>query len=556
MCLRETDSFYSVYVLCAVFGIFSIFDNTLCKHRIRGWRAAILLAAAMLLSAAVLLANYELVQNAQHERLLSLALFFSGTITAGNILLCLFSRVPLRSCSMDCIKRREHPLRVFFAVFSLIVLIDLLYLFLVRYPGTLSPDSIWQMEQVMTGNYSNHHPFWNTIVIKFWIDLGMLLFQDINAAVALYSVALIMFVAGRFSYAATVLYLGGIRKRWILLAVLAYAFLPYHVAYSITMWKDVVFGGAALLFVAAAFAVLKGLGKRPVLHMLLLAFGAAGLGLWRSNGWLALLGTVAIFGIFLWKGHKKLILLLSVIVVGTWIMKGPMLDRMGVAQPDLIEALSIPEQQIARVILEGHPLTAEQEAQLSEIIDLGTVPTTYARHISDPIKAALRAKNPAYLEAHKWDYLKLWIELGLEYPKDYVFAWIDQTRGYWNGGYAYWIYIRSIHKNELGIVQTPFSPKAAEIAQTMLDTFYESTWTEPLRSIGLHVWIIAALFLVNLIHKRDEALLAIPILLIVATLMIATPVFSEFRYAYSVFTVLPFYLAITAESVPTKEREV
>lgn len=39
--------------------------------------------------------------------------------------------------------------------------------------------------------------------------------------------------------------------------------------------------------------------------------------------------------------------------------------------------------------------------------------------------------------------------------------------------------------------------------------------------------------------------LPVPALSVIATLLIATPVYSEFRYAYSVFCTLPFLLAMT-----------
>jgi len=135
-----------------------------------------------------------------------------------------------------------------------IALADLLYLYLCRYPGCLSPDSIWQMEQVLgVKPYSNHHPFWHTILIKGIVDLGMLLFHDLNAAVALYSTIQVLFFAACCSYTVTTMWQCGISKGWIFFAFILYAFTPYHLAFNITMRKDVVFGCAALLFVTDSF---------------------------------------------------------------------------------------------------------------------------------------------------------------------------------------------------------------------------------------------------------------------------------------------------------------
>ena len=42
---------------------------------------------------------------------------------------------------------------------------------------------------------------------------------------------------------------------------------------------------------------------------------------------------------------------------------------------------------------------------------------------------------------------------------------------------------------------------------------------------------------------RRAALLTVPVLAVVLTLLVATPVASEFRYAYAVFTCLPMTAA-------------
>ena len=58
--------------------------------------------------------------------------------------------------------------------------------------------------------------------------------------------------------------------------------------------------------------------------------------------------------------------------------------------------------------------------------------------------------------------------------------------------------------------------------------------------IGIHVWIIILLGLYSTLHGNQEtALIAVLNALIIGTLLIATPVYSEFRYAYSIFTTFP-----------------
>ena len=50
-------------------------------------------------------------------------------------------------------------------------------------------------------------------------------------------------------------------------------------------------------------------------------------------------------------------------------------------------------------------------------------------------------------------------------------------------------------------------------------------------------------YLLGIILFIEAALLTVPVLAVVLTLLIATPVASEFRYAYAVFTCLPMMTA-------------
>lgn len=59
------------------------------------------------------------------------------------------------------------------------------------------------------------------------------------------------------------------------------------------------------------------------------------------------------------------------------------------------------------------------------------------------------------------------------------------------------------------------------------------------------VWILLIIFYIALINKnRYYICLVIPFLILIITLLIATPVYSEFRYVYSVFCAIPLILGI------------
>ena len=62
-------------------------------------------------------------------------------------------------------------------------------------------------------------------------------------------------------------------------------------------------------------------------------------------------------------------------------------------------------------------------------------------------------------------------------------------------------------------------------------------------SMGFMLWLILVLAALSLRSgKTANALICLPFLLLVLTLCIATPVATEFRYAYSLFYALPVLL--------------
>ena len=142
------------------------------------------------------------------------------------------------------------------------------------------------------------------------------------------------------------------------------------------------------------------------------------------------------------------------------------------------------------------------------------------------------------------EYLKLYIRLGLKYPDEYIFAWADQTKGYWNGGYNYWIWNLNVAKNDLGIERKTICPFLKNLNEQYLSLFKGKNIFTLFVSIGFNTWLLILLLIYNILERKQQFILTIPILFITGTLLIATPVYSEFRYIYALFICLPFLIII------------
>lgn len=542
--LAVTDTYYSVYLLCGVVSLLCLWDNYRREARAGtglGWP---LLAAAGLFSLAVVLANYSQFLPATLESAFDVVCCFAGGVCAAHsVLLWMMTHLPIAVEGSG----RQRPARVFFLVFGSIAAIDLAYLFFARYPGVLTTDSITTLQQLMGDEaYNNVMPFWHTVTVKLFVDLGLRLFGNMNAAVALFHCAQILFMAACFGYALVTLYQAGIPRPVLVLVYVLYACMPHNIAYSVTLWKDIPFAGAALLLVTALYRLLKKIGKCGSWNYGLFALGAAGFSLWRTNGWYAFAVTTVVMLVLLWQKQKKLLLVMVGVLAVCWALLNPVLDVLGVGGTNFVEAFAVPMQQIARVVAEGRELTGEETQLLSEIFLLDKLGQVYDPLTVDPVKfETFRYDQVALIRENLGQYLKLYVNLGLRYPADYAKAWIDETKGYWNGGYFFWIYTKGVGSSAYGLEASYGNNFVASAFAALFRYVEKLSILQPLTSIGLYVWATLGCFLVNALKKREEVLLTIPILVLVVGLWLGTPVYAEFRYAYPVILTLPLLLAVT-----------
>jgi len=381
------------------------------------------------------------------------------------------------------------------------------------------------------------------------MDLGYLFSSDVNVAAAVYSGVQCVIMAVCFGYCLVTLYQAGV-PRWCIAVVFAlFAFLPYNLTYSITMWKDTLFGGCSLQVVTALYRILKQIGKCRWLNFAVFALSGVGFCVVRNNGFPVFLVWTAFLLIFLGRKHWKLLLICLLVLILGWFLTGPALDMLDVESTEMVEILAVPFQQIARVIAEDLPIGEEDMAFLKKVFWIDRVKELYTPYIVDPIKfEAMRPDGEVFLKQNMGAFIRTWARLGLQYPGEYVKAWVEETKGYWNGGYYYWIYIRGTYPDISGI--GGFHPD--NLGKDLFDALFRYTEKpvilEPLYSIGLQVWAIISCCFVCFAQKRKEFLIAIPMVVLTAVLWVMTPVYAEFRYAYPMFVTCPLILLTTVFS--------
>ncbi len=434
--------------------------------------------------------------------------------------------------------------------------------FLYEFPGIMTADSLVQYEQVIgVREWSNHHPLIHTLCIAFFYKIGLFLTGDINKAVSVYTLAQMIFMAlccGR-SVLETAIISGGksradravsdkeerIQIGIVPLAALAFfALVPFNAVFAVTIWKDVPFAGIMMLLICCLLDIIRNNKENYTMFIVLSVLFC----LFRSNAWYAFILSIP-FLIFAFREKiKNIITAVVVVLLVVIVIKGPMMDVAGVEQPDFVESLSLPLQQVARVLVDDRDVSWGDLRLIDAVIDRTYIHELYAADFADNMKELVRAGHPEMIENNKGRYFGLWLRLMMKYPGEYLAAWYDLEGGYIYPDFQYDVgNIDGIMGNDHGLVSTPLIGgkvviKTKEIL-IKLGTFlplYGMFWC-----IGAYTWFMVlalALTLKNREYWKYLPLAVMP-LMIIATLCIAAPLV-DFRYGYGIVMTMPIFAAL------------
>ncbi len=422
----------------------------------------------------------------------------------------------------------------------------LLY-FMNWFPALLSKDTYVQIRQALgLDPYSNHHPWLHTMLIKLFMSIGRLIFGGNTAGVALtavmsllVSVLLVCMILKYYQDKVPV-------KLWWVMAVI-FVLEPIHCIYSVTIWKDVLFAYSMLAF-CFLLMVMDEECKRykkvkrflwPLYIIVSFFFCFS-----RTNGLYAWIFTLPFL---LWHYRKSLkpwliSTIICFILIGGY--KGLALPYFQVTEPDTVEALSVPLQQIAFTIRNDGVFSENDMRVINDMVDMEAMGEHYNAHISDPVKNLIRnTGHQEYITQNMSDFIRMYISVGLKNPADYIVAFLNQSRGYWYQKMSNYIYYKEgVHEyaGELGITGTSLFPEKIRAGFEAFMDKYCDIWHK-LWSLALDTYAVWILFIYSLI-KRKSCFYFMPVIGVFITLVIATPVNDEFRYAYGIYLVLPLLI--------------
>ena len=417
--------------------------------------------------------------------------------------------------------------------------------FLRYFPGCMTPDSFNELKIVMNNfaNASDHHPIIHILFIALPYNIGYKIFGTITAGVATYTVVQMITLACIFSSSIIFLYKRGVNKIILFIILLYYSLTPMHGFYSIVMWKDVMFSGMLLLLTMELIKILEKEKRGELEFKNMISFIIVSLlCIFFRNNAIYMYFILVIFTLIIFRKQYKMFLLIFTIVIGSYyIVKGPVFNALHISKSAAAEYIGMPLQQVGRMAYKGVKFTKEEEKLINNLIPVDILKDAYNPIVSDGIKFN-KSYDGYYFDEHKSEFFTLWLKLVVKHPSIAIEAYSISTLGYWFPGVEYWTVAEGIVDDDLKIEVEPKTDKNITYFVDHIDSrrlpIVCIEW-----SIGLCFWVILLMALVTRKIKDKRSLYVyLPIFGIWITMLLASPVFGEFRYVYGAFTTLPLLM--------------
>lgn len=251
----------------------------------------------------------------------------------------------------------------YWLLFALPMIAVWILFLLIFFPGLASQDSVLQWQQVLTGQYTDHHPLLYTLLIGLVSRIYYSPASVVITQVLMVSLALAWGLA-------EVERMGVSRKVLWVLSVL-FAMLPVNILTTITLRKDVLYSAALLILSIIFLKIINSRGDWLILpwHWVGLGFTMGVIGLTRINGIPVAIGSVLLILIIYRSAWRQVAAAAGVFVLSMVVIYGPVSSVLKVKHEPEFGA-QLPLHHIAAHLQAGTPLTPEEQDYLSKLAPL------------------------------------------------------------------------------------------------------------------------------------------------------------------------------------------
>ena len=450
---------------------------------------------------------------------------------------------------------REKNIPRLFLISFLVILICYIPYFIIFFPGLLTADSLTGLNMILKiYPVTDSHTLLHLLFMYIPFKLGTLLFSNINMSVGLISLTQMIVMALTFAYTIKFLKSRKVPNIVLIIMVLFYGLLPVNGFYSITLWKDIIFSCSIVLFTIECFKLIERKNNITFKNSYMFIIVSLLVVFTRNNA-IYMYVVLSMVSIIVFKKNLKVIVPMLLIVFATYVVvKGPVFNALKIEKSSSTEYIAIPLQQIGRMAYKDVKFTKKEKELIDKLIPLEELKKSYNPEITDSIKFN-KKYNTKEFEKNKKEYFELWMNLCLKHPATAIEAYLTTTLGYWYPGVEYWVTTAQIDKNDLGVHTYSFVPKSFRnkfkhiISNRIpLIGFFNC--------IGFCFWLIFTAMYITVKKKGKRILyIYVPVLGVWLTLLIAAPVFAEFRYTYSALLCLPIYIGLIFSNYSEKKTK-
>ncbi len=534
---------YNIFITLLFFAIYYFYSkfNTKCNKKAKIYSLILSFILGIVLAIGNIVSKYiyDMPFNIfNFKKILCVIVMLIGFVP---LFYKLFKILISKSKNLLKLEKNQKMNKKEFVIIMLIIIFGNFLYFIRFYPAIMTPDSYYVIHYANNFILSDFHTFGHTWFFGIFFHLGKLMFNSLNSAVAFSIIIQMLCISILFTIVIRYLYNKGLSNKICLLIAFVYGFTPLFGHYSVTLWRDVMFGTAfASLFIALYdFVTNEKINKS---NMVLFIISVLIIMFFRNNGIYIFIFAMPFIIICLKDKRKIMSVVCMSLVIFYFVIKGPVFNYFNVAKSKTSEAYSIPLQQMARVVALGNEISGNDKKFLEKLWNYDNVTTNYKNITSDPIKTMT---NNDVLKNNKKEFIQTYFSLLVKYPREYIDAYMMETVGYWYPDIIYWATGGESHGmfEEENIYSDSLTPiwynKLIDDTTTRNLPLSNILW-----SVGLaFIFLLISSFIVTFYNKKI-LLCYVPLFGLWLSIMAATPVFCELRYVYGLFTCMPLLFVI------------
>ncbi|MFI3175894.1 MAG: DUF6020 family protein [Eubacteriales bacterium] len=430
------------------------------------------------------------------------------------------------------------------------------------FPGIISNDAISMIGQGMGFEaLNNHHPVLFTLFMKCVLMISTQ-FTTLNGAVGLFCTVHMIVFALVLGYVVQWLARKGASRELVVLTILYFACNPAIALYSVYITKDIFFSSALLLFVLYIHDVVQSKGaelrnRGRFLPFILICLAVIFL---RNNGIYIVVGTLILLMLVYQTEWKRLGVTLGISLIVALMVNGPIYTALNIAPSSFAESMSIPLQQVGQVIVEEGDMGEWEEEYLSNLLPFDQVKEVYTPGYTDPYKFHEDFNNE-YLNETKGEFLQVWASLLPSHFATYVEAYLMQTAGYWHIGQTTSLSTYGVDANTLGLEQVNGIEQITGISlEPIIEKLILAVRKAPVLCLVTNMAGMMFLFLFTVIYagynkQLTRVISQVPIWILWATVLVATPAYCLYRYLFVLSIALP-YMIYLLQLLSSKGKEI